>query len=88
MRTDYASEQLWETFQERVLDEMCEAQLDEETGDQAQLKRMRDTLQFKAIEDPRLEGVGFDEVRECVDLFTKFYLLSMASSDAMWKTGN
>ncbi|KAK0630490.1 hypothetical protein B0T17DRAFT_222206 [Bombardia bombarda] len=64
VRTDYSSEARWEKFTQRVLGEMCDAQLDEETGDPADVQRMKDTLEFKLIEDPRLEAVDDDEVRK------------------------
>lgn len=60
VRTYYASEQRWQAFQER-LDELCDAQLDAETG--PDLQRVKDTLEFKMVEDPRLAGVSRDEAR-------------------------
>ncbi|KAK8128702.1 hypothetical protein PG984_009810 [Apiospora sp. TS-2023a] len=60
VRTYYASEERWQEFQEK-LDALCNAQLDEESG--PGLQRVKDTLEFKLIEDPRLQGVGSDEAR-------------------------
>ncbi|KAI1371276.1 hypothetical protein F4677DRAFT_315080 [Hypoxylon crocopeplum] len=60
VRTYYGSESRWEMFQER-LDAICDQQLDEETGEG--LEKIRDTLEFKLIEDPRLENVGAEEAR-------------------------
>lgn len=60
VRTYYASEDRWQAFQKR-LDALCDAQLDEETG--PGLQRVKDTLEFKMIEDPRLQGVDSTEAR-------------------------
>ncbi|KAK7958034.1 hypothetical protein PG996_010525 [Apiospora saccharicola] len=60
VRTYYASEERWQAFQEK-LDALCDAQLDEESG--LGLQRVKDTLEFKMIEDPRLQGVDSAEAR-------------------------
>ncbi|KAK7926859.1 hypothetical protein PG985_003857 [Apiospora marii] len=60
VRTYYASEKRWQAFQEK-LDALCDAQLDKETG--PDLQRVKDTLEFKMIEDPRLQGVSSAEAR-------------------------
>ncbi|KAK8087910.1 hypothetical protein PG997_002871 [Apiospora hydei] len=61
VRTDYASEERWQAFQEK-LDALCDAQLDEETGHG--LQRIKDALEFKMIEDPRLQGASSAEARK------------------------
>lgn len=61
VRTYYASDERWQAFQER-LDSMCDAQLDEETGEG--LQSIKDALEFKMIEDPRLEGATHTEARK------------------------
>ncbi|KAI0379385.1 hypothetical protein F5Y04DRAFT_282808 [Hypomontagnella monticulosa] len=60
VRTDYRSESQWGEFQ-RKLDAMCDAQLDEERGEG--LERVRGTLEFKMIDDPRLADVDAEEAR-------------------------
>ncbi|KAJ8123340.1 hypothetical protein ONZ43_g687 [Nemania bipapillata] len=61
VRTYYASEERWQTFQER-LDKLCDVQLDEESGEGLQL--VKDRLEFKMIEDPRLQGISNTEARK------------------------
>lgn len=61
VRTYYASEERWQAFQER-LDTLCVAQLDQETG--PGLQDVKDTLQLKMIEDPRLQGASHAEARK------------------------
>ncbi|KAI0843869.1 hypothetical protein F5Y00DRAFT_221467 [Daldinia vernicosa] len=61
VRTYYASESRWEEFQER-LGAICDKQLDEETGEG--LEKIKEALEFKTIEDPRLEDVGVEEARK------------------------
>ncbi|KAI0105931.1 hypothetical protein F4814DRAFT_78865 [Daldinia grandis] len=61
VRTYYASESRWGKFQER-LGAICDKQLDEETGEG--LERIKESLEFKMIEDPRLEGVSAAEARK------------------------
>ncbi|KAI1655381.1 hypothetical protein F4813DRAFT_367724 [Daldinia decipiens] len=61
VRTYYASESRWEEFQER-LGAICDKQLDEETGED--LEKIKEALEFKTIEDPRLEGVSAEEARK------------------------
>lgn len=63
VRTYYASEDRWQAFQER-LDTLCDAQLDEETGDG--LQDIKDKLEFKMIEDPRLQDASMAEARKWV----------------------
>ncbi|KAI1452462.1 hypothetical protein F4805DRAFT_447360 [Annulohypoxylon moriforme] len=60
VRTFYGSESRWEQFQEKF-DEMCDEQLNDESGDG--LDKVKETLEFKLIEDPRLEGVSAEEAR-------------------------
>ncbi|KAG8163174.1 hypothetical protein KVR01_007652 [Diaporthe batatas] len=60
VRTYYASEQRWEAFQAR-LNALCDEQLDQEVGEG--LQKVRESLEFKMIEDPRLAGVGHAEAR-------------------------
>lgn len=60
IRTDYRSDSRWEEFQ-RELGTMCDAQLDDESGEG--LERIRENLEFKIIEDPRLEDVDAQEAR-------------------------
>lgn len=83
VRTYYASEEQWQAFQER-LDALCVAQLDQETG--PGLQGVKDTLQFKMIEDPRLQGASHAEARKSVHLlpstiffFFLFFLWSYAT---------
>ncbi|KAI2782608.1 hypothetical protein F4815DRAFT_427729 [Daldinia loculata] len=61
VRTYYASESRWEEFQER-LSAICDKQLGEETGEG--LEKIKEALEFKTIEDPRLEGVSAEEARK------------------------
>ncbi|KAF3069820.1 hypothetical protein GL218_07883 [Daldinia childiae] len=61
VRTYYDSESRWEKFQER-LSAICDKQLDEETGEG--LEKVKEALEFKTIEDPRLEGVSAEEARK------------------------
>lgn len=61
VRTYYASEERWQAFQER-LDALCDAQLEQETG--PGLQGVKDMLQFKMIEDPRLQGASHTEARK------------------------
>ncbi|KAK8088560.1 hypothetical protein PG997_003521 [Apiospora hydei] len=61
VRTYYASEEQWQAFRKR-LDVFCNAQIDEEIGEG--LQYAKDTLEFKMIEDPRLEGVGHTQARK------------------------
>jgi hypothetical protein len=63
VRTYYESGERWQAFQER-LDTLCDAQLDEESGEG--LEVIKDQLEFKMIEDPRLQGVSNSEARKCV----------------------
>lgn len=65
VRTYYGFESRWEKFQER-LDEVCDQQLTEETGEG--IEKIQETLEFKIIEDPRLEGVGAEEARKQVSV--------------------
>lgn len=60
VRTYYRSESRWEQFQEK-LDAMCDQQLSDETGDG--LDKVQETLEFKMIEDPRLQDVSAEETR-------------------------
>ncbi|KAI1766511.1 hypothetical protein GGR53DRAFT_528599 [Hypoxylon sp. FL1150] len=60
VRTCYHSENRWKQFQEK-LEAMCDRQLDEETGDG--LNKIQETLEFKMIEDPRLQDVSAEEAR-------------------------
>ncbi|KAI3319648.1 hypothetical protein HD806DRAFT_508652 [Xylariaceae sp. AK1471] len=61
VRTYYASDDRWQAFQEQ-LDTLCNAQLDEETGDG--LQDIKDKLEFKMIEDPRLQDASMAEARK------------------------
>ncbi|KAI1811895.1 hypothetical protein GGS20DRAFT_588041 [Poronia punctata] len=61
VRTYYASEERWQAFQE-MLDILCDSQLDEETGDG--LQDIKDKLEFKMIEDPRLRDASMVEARK------------------------
>lgn len=67
--TYYGSESRWGEFQER-LSEFCDQQLDEETGEG--IEKIREALEFKMIEDPRLEGVSVEEARRCVSVWRCF----------------
>ncbi|XXG96969.1 Checkpoint protein hus1 [Hypoxylon texense] len=60
VRTYYRSESQWEQFQEK-LDAMCDEQLSAETG--KGLDKVQETLEFKMIEDPRLQDVSAEEAR-------------------------
>ncbi|KAI3319069.1 hypothetical protein HD806DRAFT_509943, partial [Xylariaceae sp. AK1471] len=60
VRAYYRSESRLEQFQQR-LDTMCDEQLNDETGDG--LERVQEALEFKMIEDPRLQDVGEEEAR-------------------------
>lgn len=61
VRTYYASESRWQAFLAR-LDALCDEQLDQETG-QGLEERVKESLEFKMIEDPRLAGVSLAEAR-------------------------
>lgn len=61
VRTYYASESRWQAFQAR-LDALCDEQLDQETGEGSE--RVKGSLEFKMIEDPRLAGVNHTEARQ------------------------
>ncbi|KAI0867399.1 hypothetical protein GGS24DRAFT_485794 [Hypoxylon argillaceum] len=65
VRAYYASEERWQAFQER-LDMLCDAQLDDEdTGEGLEVTQdIKDKLEFKLIEDPRLQGVSNTEARK------------------------
>lgn len=60
VRAYYASESRWQAFQAR-LDALCDEQLDQEAGEG--LQRVKESLEFKMIEDPRLAGVSHAEAR-------------------------
>lgn len=60
VRTYYASESRWQAFQAR-LDALCDEQLDQEAGEG--LQKVKESLEFKVIEDPRLAGVSHAEAR-------------------------
>lgn len=61
LRKYYESEERWNDFQER-LSFLCDEQLDQETG--GDLQTVKATLEFKMIEDPRLQGGSNREARE------------------------
>lgn len=61
VRSYYESDERWNAFQER-LNVLCDAQIDQETG--GDLQTLKSTLEFKMVEDPRLEGVSNDEARK------------------------
>ncbi len=73
VRTDYSSESRWEQFQKK-LDGMCDEQLSSETGDG--LEKVQETLEFKMIEDPRLQDVSAEEAR-------RYVMISCVSSDLL-----
>ncbi|KAI1497267.1 hypothetical protein F5X99DRAFT_397652 [Biscogniauxia marginata] len=60
VRTYYRSESRWEQFQKK-LDAMCDEQLNDETGDG--LEKVQEALEFKMIEDPRLQDMSPEEAR-------------------------
>ncbi|KAI0882060.1 uncharacterized protein GGS22DRAFT_171431 [Annulohypoxylon maeteangense] len=60
VRTYYGSESRWKQFQEKF-DAMCDEQLNSETGNG--LEKVKETLEFKLIEDSRLEDVSVEEAR-------------------------
>ncbi|KAI5919752.1 hypothetical protein F4810DRAFT_685562 [Camillea tinctor] len=60
VRTYYRSDSRWEQFLEKF-DAACDAQLSHETGDG--LDKIKEMLEFKMIEDPRLEDASLDEAR-------------------------
>lgn len=60
VRVDYSSESTWANFLE-VFDRLCNSALNEESG--RGLSQVKENLEFKTIEDPRLESVDYDEVK-------------------------
>lgn len=60
-RTDYSDEARWDRFQEIVFDEMCDAQMNKESGNDLQ-----------AVKDPTLTGAGVADVKRCVLFFIEY----------------
>jgi hypothetical protein len=59
-QTYHRSESRWEQFQER-LDGVCDEQLKGETGEG--LDKIQEALEFKMLEDTRLQDVNVEEAR-------------------------
>jgi hypothetical protein len=67
-RTDYSDEARWDRFQETVFDEICDAQMNKESGND--LQAVKDKLSFKSVEDPALAGATVMDVKRCVLSFS------------------
>lgn len=78
VRTYYASETRWQAFQSR-LNTLCDEQLDQEAGEG--LQRVRESLEFKMIEDPRLAGVSHAEARRYVPSYVSEKLKGATGAD-------
>lgn len=66
-RTDYSEKARWDRFQEIVFDEMCDVQMNKESGNN--LQAVKDKLSFKIVEDSALGGASVADVKRCVHFF-------------------